>query len=57
MMTIAAVVERVGWQAKVSNIAAKSQQIPGKVIKVQVLEGFFSRALYVFSTKMRDYAM
>lgn len=56
-MTIAAVVERVGWQAKVSNIAAKSQQIPGKVIKVQVLEGFFSRALYVFSTKMRDYAM
>lgn len=56
-MTIAAVVERVGWQAKVSNIAAKNQQIPGKVIKVQVLEGFFGRALYVFSTKMRDYAM
>lgn len=35
-MTIAAVVERLGWQAEVSNIAVKNQQIPGKVIKVQV---------------------
>jgi len=40
-MTIAAVVERLGWQAQVSNIAAKNQQIPGEVIKVQVSCGFF----------------
>lgn len=56
-MTIAAVVENVGWQAKVNNIAAKNQQIPGKVIKVQVLEVFLGGALCVFSTKMKDYAM
>lgn len=35
-MTIAAVMERCGWQAEVSNRAAKNQQIPGKVIEVQV---------------------
>lgn len=40
-MTIAAALERLGWQAKVSNTATKSQKILGKVIKVQVGFGAF----------------
>lgn len=36
VMTIAAVVQRLAWQAKRRKIAAKNQQVPGKVIKIKV---------------------
>lgn len=40
-MTVAAILERLGWQTKVSSTSTKSQKILGKVIKVQVGFGVF----------------
>lgn len=60
VMTIAAVVQRLAWQAKRRKIAAKNQQVPGKVIKIKVggrIFIFFCDGSLFFRTKMKVYTM
>lgn len=60
VMTIAAVVQRLAWQAKRRKIAAKNQQVPGKVIKIKVggwIFFFFCDGSLFFRTKMKVYTM